>query len=149
MLCYSSVLQCCCAVLQCCCTVLCFATGFAVLCCAMPCRGVLYCESFSSLIKSRIVSTVMSFNFLFFLFSYVPAETLFCYCNVPLSEPICVTQNAKLVTLKGIVEGTASIYCTVLVQKYCSMLLIKLCQHKNKSRLIIILDFRHLNTFFP
>lgn len=143
VLCYSAVVLCYSAVALCC------ALPLALLCCAMPCRAMLYCESFSSLIKSWIISTVMSFNFLFFLFSYVPAETLCCYCNVPLSEPICVTQNAKLVTLKGIVEGTASIYCTVLVQKYCSMLLIKLCQHKNKSRLIIILDFRHLNTFFP
>ena len=109
----SVVLLCCATVLLCCATVLlCCALPLALLCCAMPCRGVLYCESFSSLIKSRIVSTVMSFNFLFFLFSYVPAETLCCYCNVQLSGPICVTQNAKLVTLKGIVEGTASIYCT-------------------------------------
>ena len=145
VLCYFAVLQCCVTVLLCC------ALPLALLCCAMPCRGVLCCESFSSLLNHELSLQschLISYFFFSVMFLQRRCVVIAMYHSMILFN--CVTQNAKLVTLKGIVEGTASIYCTwVLVQKYCSMLLIKLCQHKNRSRLIIILDFRHLNTFFP
>ena len=41
----------------------------------------------------------------FIIFSYIPTETICFDCKTPLTEPYCVTRNAKLVTLKGIVEG--------------------------------------------
>ena len=82
----SAVLLCCATVLCYSAVVLCFATGFAVLCHAVPWCAVLWV--LQQFIKSWIISTVMSFNFLFFLFSYVPAETLCCYCNVPLNDSI-------------------------------------------------------------
>ncbi|XP_046858666.1 uncharacterized protein LOC124452120 [Xenia sp. Carnegie-2017] len=45
--------------------------------------------------------------------SYLPVETICFYCKSPLTEPHCVTRNAKLVTMKGIIEGIS------LFAKFC------------------------------
>ncbi|XP_028411987.1 uncharacterized protein LOC114534719 [Dendronephthya gigantea] len=42
-----------------------------------------------------------------FITSLCPVETSCLYCNLPLSEPVCITRNAKIVTLKGIIEGVS------------------------------------------
>ncbi|CAB3978806.1 Hypothetical predicted protein [Paramuricea clavata] len=46
--------------------------------------------------------------------SYIPTETNCFYCKTQLTEPYCITQNAKLVTLKGIIEGIS------LYVKFCN-----------------------------
>ena len=44
-------------------------------------------------------------------------ETSCFYYNVPLGETVCATQNAKLVTMKGKVEGnyTVKIFVKIVV----------------------------------
>ena len=110
----SAVLQFCVTVLLCCATVLlCCALPLALLCCAMPCRGVLCCESFSSLLNHELSLQschLISYFFFSVMFLQRRCVVIAMYHSMILFN--CVTQNAKLVTLKGIVEGTASIYCT-------------------------------------